>query len=534
MKQAFRIIIALILGLIPLLVLIPAQASDITHANYTGNISISNTGTSTTNNIFTTCEINTTALMNGGYFRFLGDANNDGVINAADRTAILQMVLAIIAITPNADATNNGVVDAADAERTGQMYDPFNYGDGTLNWNPYDLIATSIQSNLGADVAYMPAIAGSTTWSIHVPTAATGSTAYHLYTGGNSGNTSMQSKIRYFPGVGGMTMAASANMSLGATWEVEIAGYFNSSVAAYYILNTSGGASTFSINSLTPNAIQVVSNAIGAPGYLLATEVNPGDHILKIVDSGANATLYIDGTPKDTKACGTVDVAAASWTYFTNGTMPYVQYVKITPGGVLQQYITWRNSATFADWSGNGHDTTPSFRTSSSSAFVTASFNAFTPKTPAQLPSIPSTSSGSSFFSTNAEMPTQMFSIATTADYSKLPGGDIANALLDASGTPRLAWWYPFVFIGIAIIGMLTYEATTMMVDGSMGQHRLRMISGAKDGSLLAMCIVIEACLVVVGTMGATAASSIIPFWPAVLFLIPTLTVISAQWGVKT
>ena len=114
-------------------------------------------------------------------------------------------------------------------------------------------------------------------------------------------------------------------------------------------------------------------------------------------------------------------------------------------------------------------------------------------------------------------MPPTMY---TELDTSKVPGGDAIDAILGESGTPKALWWFPFIFIGIGIIGLLVYEATQRT---------------GGEGSLLTMCIVIEVMLIFFGILGATGVSSLIPLWPAFLFPFPSSAFILSRrhvgWG---
>ncbi len=87
--------------------------------------------------------------------------------------------------------------------------------------------------------------------------------------------------------------------------------------------------------------------------------------------------------------------------------------------------------------------------------------------------------------------------------------------------TPKMLWWYPFIFLLIAIAGGLVYEATTAR--------------GTAEGSLLTMCIIMEAGLVLFGILGTTGTGSLIPLFPALIAPIPWSAIILSRkhvgWG---
>ncbi len=429
-----------------------------------------------------------------------------------------------INVSNNSTAASNvctiATIDTASLISTG-------YANSTLS-------NTSIQNDAGVDVAYMPAVSGNSTWSIYVPAIGTTTLAYKLYTGGGD----MSGKIRYFPGTAGMLVSDEAALRAVTSVEFEWQGFLDMTAVGGELANKNNGAGAYDIRvyvsaSGTLTALATWSNAF----TVSLSGLTSGEKNVKLTCTGAAANLYVSGTTNTTAALPQMQ-NSADITFVSGNGMPYVEYIKYTVDGTLQGHWSWQNSATFTDQSGHGHDATPTFRTSSSDADVSASLASFAPISTAQITSF--TAGGTnSIVSGSALFPTQMY---TENDTSTFPGAAVINTLLDTSGTPRAFWWYLFIFIGIGICGLLTYEATTLMVTrtpisqpgAALQQYRLYLQTGGKDGSLLAMCIVIEFLLVMFGLMGATSASSLIPFWPAMIFLIPILMVISAQWSVKT
>jgi hypothetical protein len=110
----------------------------------------------------------------------------------------------------------------------------------------------------------------------------------------------------------------------------------------------------------------------------------------------------------------------------------------------------------------------------------------------------------------------------TELDASLIPFGAAINSILLAGGIPQALWWFPFIYIGICIVGMLAYEAT-----GPKGVPQA--------GSLLTMCVVMEISLVLFGVMGTVGVSGMIPLWSAIMFIFPAIALILARkhvgWG---
>lgn len=190
---------------------------------------------------------------------------------------------------------------------------------------------------------------------------------------------------------------------------------------------------------------------------------------------------------------------------------PYIEYFKHTVGGILVCDIDWEYGATFHDATAYNNDATPSFRTTSSDTDVSAELISFVPTEPAQLTTY-SIAEVPEVFSSNASAPSQLY---TEGDFTHLPGAEAVNEIIDASGTPRALWWYPLLFISVAIVAFLVYQATYN--------------KGQATGSLLTTAIVCDALLALLGIMNP------IMLWPAILFWIPAGALILSQkhygWG---
>jgi hypothetical protein len=110
----------------------------------------------------------------------------------------------------------------------------------------------------------------------------------------------------------------------------------------------------------------------------------------------------------------------------------------------------------------------------------------------------------------NPEMPVQMYQ---ELDTTKVPLAPIVDAILAESDTPPALWWFPFIFFGLGIFGLLMYGLTCK--------------NGA-TGSELVLTIVIEAGLVIFGIIG-TSGGSLIPLFPAFIFPIPAIAIIISK-----
>jgi hypothetical protein len=222
--------------------------------------------------------------------------------------------------------------------------------------------------------------------------------------------------------------------------------------------------------------------------------------LLPTSGSSSSITISVDGVSQDTENAVTVPDNSEDFTWSDD---TYIAFISITSGdtevlryepediihgtdlpdldGTQDGVITWGGVP-----EGLSFDIGP-----------------LTPNNPAKLVDAGSTGNGE-LLPSDSPFPPTMY---TELDVSKLPGGDIINLLLDQGGVPRALFWFPFIFLGIAIIGMLSYKATTP-VDGA-------------EGSLFTEVLVIEVCLIFLGILGTAGNTSLIPLWPAFLFPIP-------------
>ena len=365
----------------------------------------------------------------------------------------------------------------------------------------------------GSDTAFMPSVNSTNPWVMWVSTIGAGQNIdYSLYSGNATGG-----KYCYFPGAGGMTTSDDAALELSDNFTVEISGYIDTTQVGQFIINKT---SAFGIEIYADGVLGVDIDSIHT---LEATGIPSGEHNIKVVSyAGENITIEIDDVIMDNTELKGASVPDNSnnWVTAPAAVMPYMEYLDITIDGVQQQYIAWEYDTTFTDLSGNGHDATPTFRITSSSANVSAEFLSFVPVSQARAPTFGAGDVGEILTGT----PDAIAQLYTELDFTSIPGADAFNALLEEGEIPQALWWFPFIFIGITIVGLIVYQASTLRVSGGHVSE-----DSASTGSLLAMCIVIEVLLGIFGMMNP------IPFWPALLFPIPAFALIISQkhwsWG---
>lgn len=222
------------------------------------------------------------------------------------------------------------------------------------------------------------------------------------------------------------------------------------------------------------------------------------------IEQNYNATrhLYQDGYSSVYSYAGGIDDSTYDLVFAADNTMTYIESMAVTANSTTTGNWTWTYSTTFPDLSGYGNTATPSFRTTCNDSDVTAVLSSFQPSAYARSTYSPGTTNGTL---TAITAPSQMY---YEGDYSHLIGAEAINDILDASGTPRELWWYPFIFIGIGIFGMLIFGATK----GTGG-----------EGSILTQCIVCDVLLFLFGIMGP------LMLWPGILFWVPATAIMISR-----
>lgn len=253
---------------------------------------------------------------------------------------------------------------------------------------------------------------------------------------------------------------------------------------------------------------------------ITATGVVSGEHTIRVVGYPSPLSyfaLHIDEELVDNAdLAGGVSDNSSNWNLFQNSVMPYIYSANISVGGTLVGSWAWQYDTVFYDASGYGNTGTPTFRTTSSDADVTASLVYFTPVTETAVTSFDLTTAGS-IITTAPDVIPQLF---TEGDYSKVPGAAAVNEVLAAAGIPYALFWVWFIYPMIGVLGFLAYGLTSMSSRGTLNDH---------EGALLVEAIVIEMLLSLVGIIG------LLPWWPALLFPIPALAIIISKkhysWG---
>jgi lysophospholipase L1-like esterase len=191
--------------------------------------------------------------------------------------------------------------------------------------------------------------------------------------------------------------------------------------------------------------------------------------------------ISIDGTVSASTVAQGLSVPDTSdnWTFGNQDVTPYFNTANITVGGVLQASYAWEYGETFTDLSGNGNDGTPSFRSVSSDADVSAII-ASQSATAEQGEPLLSATGGWNMLSAIPATPGELY----TEGGTDFPGGPELQVLADDLRTPYESIVYPIAFATAGLAGLLVFGAT----------HKYKM--GVK-GSLFLMAFTIEVVLMI-------------------------------------
>jgi len=210
-------------------------------------------------------------------------------------------------------------------------------------------------------------------------------------------------------------------------------------------------------DTYTAECTQVYIRVDYAPTLeVVATGISSGEHIIRVTADGTDFTIYVDSVEEDSIALSGVSIpdTANGWSFLANGSVPYMEYLKITVSGVLKQHIVYERDTTFTDLSGNGNDATPTFLTSSSDPDVTVSLSNLWPIEEAELTGY-SAEDTPGMLTEPPDMPPEMY---TEGETSHLPGASVINAMLDAGGIPRDLFWIPLCYGIAAGVAVLLYH----------------------------------------------------------------------------
>ncbi len=188
---------------------------------------------------------------------------------------------------------------------------------------------------------------------------------------------------------------------------------------------------------------------------------------------------------------------ANDWAVLENGSMPYMESHEITIGGTQAQFIEWEYAATFTDQSANSNDATPTFRTDSSDADVTADMVRFAPISEAQAPGFVLTDPNP-FLTPDTGNITSGFT--TTPPTGTFPLAPVIVAIANATSTPPQ--------LPLLIIATFVILAASMSVSAIIRRHG--------SGSIIIKIITIIA---VMGVFVALRNFGV-DFWMIVIFLI--------------
>ncbi|PVV83520.1 hypothetical protein [Dehalogenimonas alkenigignens] len=219
------------------------------------------------------------------------------------------------------------------------------------------------------------------------------------------------------------------------------------------------------------------------PAYSsVATGVTSGEHIYKLGLSNGLLTTKIDGITKDTDAVtGSVVNNANNWTFVTNYSMPYVEYIKITVGGVLKGHWYWENDTTFTDQAGSGNTATPTFRTTTIDNDVSATIKAFTAARQSVFSS--GDDDAGPEFVIDDDIPPMPSGWYVNLHPETFPGGETITDFLNNNNVPPAIFWLSIAYGGGAIITMLIHNKSKKLLPAALAGILWNVLFGITVGT---------------------------------------------------
>jgi hypothetical protein len=312
--------------------------------------------------------------------------------------------------------------------------------NGILNATATNVVA---QSDTDADIPFMPGY-GSNPWILFYDSiSASSDRDVTLYLGDVSGGD-----IAYFPGSTGMSIADHSSLEPGNSCNLSITTHVNTAVAGVISQKNAGG----NLKLLSDGAGKVTATDTNRSAVTISYPIT-GLHWYQAVTTPTTMSLIIDGvTVNSTAVSGSDTDYADAWQIGSSSTL-YITSANITISGTLKGSWNWEYGATFTDDSGNGRTGTPTFRTTSSDADVSAELTMFAPIDTATVDS-ETTSSWPSIMAEVPEQSSTMYSENTSPGIFFAP---LVETFWPYSGLPNSFFWYCFAFVFIVGAGILVY-----------------------------------------------------------------------------
>jgi hypothetical protein len=195
--------------------------------------------------------------------------------------------------------------------------------------------------------------------------------------------------------------------------------------------------------------------------YISTGVIPEGERIISVYADGVNLGITVDATAYTTPFAGSIPAGTGNITFCSSDITPYINSIKVYKSGALTGYWYWEYGPVFYDHSGNGNTAIPSFRTTSSNSYITATFSAFYPVAEAKAPAF-SVGLGPDFLSTNITISGNFTTGNITITY---PGSEILRQLTSQTGVP---YQLPSTFIATFLI-LVASMATSAFLKSHAG-----------------------------------------------------------------
>lgn len=167
--------------------------------------------------------------------------------------------------------------------------------------------------------------------------------------------------------------------------------------------------------------------------------------------------LYVDSALKDIGDNKAINNNATDLIFFTNFVMPYIETCNVTVNSTLVGDWSWQYADTFTDGSGYGHTMTPTFRTTSSDADISAELIDFGPISLSESTGNVSESWPTVMASPPSE-PSTSFSENTTPGFFFAGFVDSIWTAFVEDYIPQSFFWFNFSFFWIMAVSIGSYS----------------------------------------------------------------------------
>lgn len=181
-------------------------------------------------------------------------------------------------------------------------------------------------------------------------------------------------------------------------------------------------------------------------------------NIIRIINTTGTSECWIDDVQVSIPAISIPDTDA-DWVIGDPDVTPYINYWELDVDGEQVCYIDWEYGDTFYDSSGYDNDAVPTFRTTSSDAYVSAEIISFEPYAPATAGTVSANFTG--YIVTDVPEEPETLYTEGTPDFFLAP---FITEMLALGNVPPFFFWSTAAFMITIVVGILVFAVSKSLL----------------------------------------------------------------------